>query len=149
MLVSKDYKDSSFWYFNQKGSFTTTTGIPKRIGDYLIQEELITFAFLKDRFVWSLTEKGMQKAEKLLTVEAPKEEPTSLLADTHGTGKIDEHKLTEAISHLFDLRPNGIIRMLDLKRPIYMPTAAYGHFGKASLPWEQLNTDIFTALQKL
>jgi hypothetical protein len=96
MLVSKDYKDSSFWYFNQKGSFTTTTGIPKRIGDYLIQEKLITYTFLNDRFVWILTEKGMQKAEKLLTIEAPKEEPTSLPS----TVSDRERNILAAMSHL-------------------------------------------------
>lgn len=99
MLVSKDYKDSSFWYFNQKGSFTATTGIPKRIGDYLIQEELITYCFLKDRFIWSLTEKGMQKAEMLLSAQAPKEdkeEPTSLPS----TVSDRERGILAALSHL-------------------------------------------------
>lgn len=78
-----------------------------------------------------------------------KEEPTSLFVDTHQTGKVDEVCLTAAISELFNLKPNGIIAMLDLKRPIYQPTAAYGHFGKSSLPWEQLNEDILTALRKI
>lgn len=78
-----------------------------------------------------------------------KEEPTSLFVDTHQTGKVDESRLTAAISEFFDLRPNGIIAMLDLKRPIYQPTAAYGHFGKSSLPWEQLNEDILAELKNI
>jgi S-adenosylmethionine synthetase len=78
-----------------------------------------------------------------------KEEPTSLLVNLHGTGKVEESKLTVAISQLFDLRPNGIAKMLGLKNPIYLPTAAYGHFGKESLPWEILNEDIIKELSKL
>jgi S-adenosylmethionine synthetase len=78
-----------------------------------------------------------------------KEEPTSLLVDTQGAGKVDAIKLTAAVSELFDLRPNGIVAMLDLRRPIYQPTAAYGHFGKETMPWEQLNPTIITELQKL
>lgn len=78
-----------------------------------------------------------------------KEEPTSLFVDTHQTGKVDESRLTAAISKLFDLRPNGIIAMLDLKRPFYQPTAAYGHFGKSSLPWEQLHGDILAELKNI
>jgi S-adenosylmethionine synthetase len=78
-----------------------------------------------------------------------KEEPTSLFVDLHGTGEVEESKLAIAISRLFDLRPNGIIDMLGLKRPIYLPTAAYGHFGKAELPWEKLNEDILAELKKI
>ena len=78
-----------------------------------------------------------------------KEEPTSLLVNLHGTGKVEESKLTAAISQLFDLRPNGIAKMLGLKNPIYLPTAAYGHFGKESLPWEILNENIIKELSKL
>ncbi len=78
-----------------------------------------------------------------------KEEPTSLLVNLHGTGKVEESKLTVAISQLFDLRPNGIAKMLGLKNPIYLPTAAYGHFGKESLPWEILNENIIKELSKL
>jgi S-adenosylmethionine synthetase len=78
-----------------------------------------------------------------------KEEPTSLLVDTHGAGKVEAAKLKAAVSELFDLRPNGIITTLGLRNPIYLPTAAYGHFGKESLPWEQLNENIISELQKL
>ena len=65
-------------------------------------------------------------------------EPTSININTFGTGKIDEGKLTVSIRELFDLRPRGIVDMLDLLRPIYRGTAAYGHFGRTDidLPWE-------------
>ncbi|NIN61260.1 MAG: methionine adenosyltransferase [Gammaproteobacteria bacterium] len=66
-------------------------------------------------------------------------EPTSISVDSFGTGSVNEKKLAAAIRHHFDLRPKGIIAMLDLLRPIYKPTAAYGHFGRADLdlPWEK------------
>ncbi|MDD6327589.1 MAG: methionine adenosyltransferase [Eubacteriales bacterium] len=65
--------------------------------------------------------------------------PTSIMVDTFGTGKLSDEKLVEIIRENFDLRPAGIIKMLDLRRPIYKKTAAYGHFGRTdvSLPWEQ------------
>ena len=68
-------------------------------------------------------------------------QPTSIMVDTFGTGKILEHKLVDIIRENFDLRPAGIIKMLDLRRPIYKQTAAYGHFGRndLNLPWEQLD----------
>lgn len=68
-------------------------------------------------------------------------QPTSIMVDTFGTGKISEHKLVDIIRENFDLRPAGIIKMLDLRRPIYKQTAAYGHFGRndLNLPWEQLD----------
>ena len=67
--------------------------------------------------------------------------PTSVRVDTFGTGKVSDEKLTEAVRKVFDLRPAGIIKMLDLRRPIYSGTAAYGHFGRndLNLPWEELN----------
>ncbi len=66
-------------------------------------------------------------------------EPTSISVETFGTGTVDEVKLIEAIREHFDLRPKGIINMLDLLRPIYRQTAAYGHFGRSDvdLPWER------------
>ena len=66
--------------------------------------------------------------------------PTSIMADTFGTGKVSNEKLVEIIRENFDLRPAGIIKMLDLRRPIYKQTAAYGHFGRqdVDLPWEKL-----------
>ncbi len=67
--------------------------------------------------------------------------PTSIMADTFGTGKLSNEKLVEIIRENFDLRPAGIIKMLDLRRPIYKQTAAYGHFGRTDLdlPWEKLD----------
>ena len=67
--------------------------------------------------------------------------PTSIMVDTFGTGKIEDEKIVEIIRKEFDLRPAGIIKMLDLRRPIYGQTAAYGHFGRTDvqLPWEQLD----------
>ena len=65
--------------------------------------------------------------------------PTSIMVDTFGTGKISETKMVEMIRENFDLRPAGIIKMLDLRRPIYKQTAAYGHFGRTDIdhPWEK------------
>lgn len=67
--------------------------------------------------------------------------PTSVTVDTFGTGKLTDEKLVEIIRENFDLRPAGIIKMLDLRRPIYRQTAAYGHFGRddLNLPWERLD----------
>ena len=68
-------------------------------------------------------------------------QPTSVRGDTFGTGKVSDEKLVEIVRENFDLRPAGIIRMLDLRRPIYKQTAAYGHFGRndLDLPWEKLD----------
>ncbi len=73
--------------------------------------------------------------------------PTSIMVDTFGTGKIADDKLVEIIRENFDLRPAGIIKMLDLRRPIYKQTAAYGHFGRTDidLPWEK--TDMVDKLK--
>lgn len=67
--------------------------------------------------------------------------PVSIMVDTQGTGKVDEEKIVAAIKEIFDLRPAGIIKELDLRRPIYKQTAAYGHFGRLDLdlPWERLD----------
>ena len=67
--------------------------------------------------------------------------PTSIQVDTFGTGKLSDHRLTEIVRENFDLRPAGIIKMLNLRRPIYKQTAAYGHFGRndLNLPWEALD----------
>lgn len=72
-------------------------------------------------------------------------QPTSINVDTFGTGKLDSEKLVAIVRENFDLRPAGIIKMLDLRRPIYKQTAAYGHFGRndLDLPWEKLDkTDV-------
>ena len=68
-------------------------------------------------------------------------QPTSISVETFGTGKVSDGKLVEIIRENFDLRPAGIIKMLDLRRPIYKQTAAYGHFGRhdLDLPWEKLD----------
>ena len=75
-------------------------------------------------------------------------QPTSVMVDTFGTGKVSDEKLVEVIRDNFDLRPAGIIKMLDLRRPIYKQTAAYGHFGRddLNLPWEK--TDKAEELKK-
>ncbi len=75
-------------------------------------------------------------------------QPTSINVDTFGTGKLSNQKLVEIVRENFDLRPAGIIKMLDLRRPIYKQTAAYGHFGRTDidLPWE--HTDKADALKK-
>ncbi|MBR6703898.1 MAG: methionine adenosyltransferase domain-containing protein, partial [Lachnospiraceae bacterium] len=74
--------------------------------------------------------------------------PTSIQVETFGTGKLSDEKLVEIIRKHFDLRPAGIIEMLDLKRPIYRKTAAYGHFGREDqgFPWEK--TDKAEELKK-
>lgn len=68
-------------------------------------------------------------------------QPTSVMVNTYGTGKVSDEKLVEIVRNEFDLRPAGIIKMLDLRRPIYKQTAAYGHFGRndLDLPWEKLD----------
>ena len=80
-----------------------------------------------------------EKCEIQLSYAIGVAQPTSVMVDTFGTGKIDDEKLVEIVRENFDLRPAGIIKMLDLRRPIYRPTAAYGHFGRTDveLPWEK------------
>ncbi|URA10160.1 methionine adenosyltransferase [Thermospira aquatica] len=63
--------------------------------------------------------------------------PISVMVDTYGTGKVPEEKLAEIVQKVFDLSPSGIIKTLDLRRPIYQATAAYGHFGREEFPWEK------------
>ncbi len=79
-----------------------------------------------------------EKCEIQLSYAIGVAQPTSIMVDTFGTGKISDEKLVEIIRENFDLRPAGIIKMLDLRRPIYKQTAAYGHFGRndLDLPWE-------------
>ncbi|MDX1341571.1 MAG: methionine adenosyltransferase [Reinekea sp.] len=72
-------------------------------------------------------------------------EPTSISINTFGTHKVSEQKIAELVREHFDLRPRGIIEMLDLRKPIYRPTAAYGHFGREGFSWE--NTDKVDALK--
>lgn len=81
------------------------------------------------------------KCEIQLSYAIGHPEPVSVLVDTFGTGKVAEEKLEQVIRKVFDLTPAGIIKQLDLKRPIYKQTASYGHFGRSDLdlPWEKLN----------
>jgi S-adenosylmethionine synthetase len=65
--------------------------------------------------------------------------PVSIMVDTFGTAKISESKIEAAVKEVFDLTPSGIIKTLDLRRPIYRKTASYGHFGRSDFPWEQTN----------
>ena len=87
------------------------------------------------------------RAEVQLAYAIGVAQPVSIAVDTFGTGTISEEKLVELIRNTFDLRPAGIIKMLDLRRPIYKQTAAYGHFGRTDvdLPWER--TDKAEALK--
>ena len=82
-----------------------------------------------------------EKCEIQLSYAIGVAHPTSIMVDTFGTGKISDESLVEMIRREFDLRPAGIIQMLDLRRPIYKQTAAYGHFGRddINLPWERLD----------
>ncbi len=82
-----------------------------------------------------------EKCEIQLAYAIGVAQPTSIMVDTFGTGKAPDEKLVEIIRENFDLRPAGIIKMLDLRRPIYRETAAYGHFGREdlNLPWEALD----------
>ena len=82
-----------------------------------------------------------EKCEIQLSYAIGVAHPTSIMVDTFGTGKVSDEKLVEIVREQFDLRPAGIIRMLDLRRPIYKQTAAYGHFGRndLDLPWEKLD----------
>ncbi len=82
-----------------------------------------------------------EKCEIQLSYAIGVAQPTSIMVDTFGTGKVEDDKLVEIIRENFDLRPAGIIKMLDLRRPIYKQTAAYGHFGRndLDLPWERLD----------
>lgn len=89
-----------------------------------------------------------EKCEIQLSYAIGVAQPTSVMVDTFGTGKLSDQKLVEMIRENFDLRPAGIIKMLDLRRPIYKQTAAYGHFGRTDLdlPWEK--TDKVEELKK-
>lgn len=80
-----------------------------------------------------------KKCEIQLSYAIGVAQPTSIMIDTFGTGKISEEKLVDIVRENFDLRPAGIIKMLDLRRPIYKQTAAYGHFGRTDLDlsWEK------------
>ena len=80
-----------------------------------------------------------KKCEIQVSYAIGMEQPLSVYVDTFGTGTIPEEKIVELIKEKFDLTPNGIIKYLDLKKPIYKQTTNYGHFGKEKLPWEKIN----------
>lgn len=82
-----------------------------------------------------------KKCEIQLSYAIGVAQPTSIMVDTNGTGIVQDEQLAEMVSEHFDLTPEGIIKSLDLRRPIYKQTAAYGHFGRTDvdLPWEKLD----------
>lgn len=88
-----------------------------------------------------------EKCEVQLAYAIGVAQPVSISVDTFGTGQVSEDVLVDVVRNNFDLRPAGIIKMLDLRRPIYKQTAAYGHFGRndLDLPWER--TDKADALK--
>src|SRR5690606_33491799 len=87
------------------------------------------------------------RAEVQLAYAIGVAQPVSIAIDTFGTGKVSSEQMVKWVRELFDLRPAGIIKMLDLRRPIYKQTAAYGHFGRTDIdvPWEK--TDKAEALK--
>ena len=89
-----------------------------------------------------------EKCEIQISYAIGVSEPTSISIDTFNTGKLDDQKISEIVKKVFDLRPSGLIKMLNLCRPIYRHTAAYGHFGRDDIdaPWEK--TDKVSALNK-
>ncbi|WP_031491419.1 methionine adenosyltransferase [Succinivibrio dextrinosolvens] len=80
-----------------------------------------------------------RKAEVQVSYAIGVAQPVSISVNTFGTGKIDDNKIAEIIPHVFDLRPYGLIKDLDLLRPIYQKTASYGHFGRDGFSWEELD----------
>ena len=89
------------------------------------------------------------KVELQLSYAIGVAEPTSVLVETFGTGKVSDNKLVEIVRKVFDLRPAGIIKMLDLRKPVYRQTAAYGHFGRTDLDLSWERTDKVEELKKL
>ena len=89
-----------------------------------------------------------EKCEIQISYAIGVSEPTSISIDTYKTGKLEDSVIANIVKEEFDLRPRGLIEMLDLKRPIYQKTAAYGHFGRddIDLPWEK--TDKLDVLKK-
>lgn len=80
-----------------------------------------------------------EKCEIQISYAIGMAEPVSLTVNTFGTGTVPDARIAEIIRKVFDLRPYGLIEMLNLKRPIYLPTACYGHFGREEFPWEQID----------
>ena len=86
------------------------------------------------------------KCEVQLSYAIGVAEPTSVLVDTFGTGRISDNEITKLVRRHFELKPAGLIKMLDLLKPVYLPTASYGHFGRKAFSWEQ--TDRAEALKE-
>ena len=76
-------------------------------------------------------------------------DPVSVYVNTHGTGKIDDERISEAILNVIDLTPAGVTNKLKLKQPLYMPTASYGHFGKSTFPWEKIDNTLIHKLKEI
>jgi S-adenosylmethionine synthetase len=87
------------------------------------------------------------RAEVQLAYAIGVAEPVSVMVDTFGTGTVDEAKLAEAVRKVFSLKPSGIVETLNLLRPVYRPTAAYGHFGRSGEGFTWENTDRVAALK--
>ncbi len=87
-----------------------------------------------------------KKAEVQISYAIGVAKPVSVSVNTYGTGKIDDDKIAAAVNDVFDLRPYGLIKELDLLKPIYQKTATYGHFGRNEFTWEQ--TDKVDALKQ-
>src|SRR5690606_36692154 len=91
-----------------------------------------------------------KKCEVQLSYAIGVAEPTSVLVDTFGTGRIPDSEIMKLVRRHFELKPAGLIKMLDLLRPVYLPTAAYGHFGRKGFSWENTDkADILRADAKL
>ena len=88
------------------------------------------------------------RCEVQLAYAIGRSEPVSVRVDTYGTGRVDEGRLAAAIREIFPLSPSGIIRDLDLRRPIYQKTAAYGHFGRSEPEFTWEKTDMAAKLRK-
>ncbi len=89
-----------------------------------------------------------EKCEIQLSYAIGVAQPVSIMVETFGTGKVSSYALSRIVKKNFDLRPAAIIGKLDLRSPIYSATAAYGHFGKANFPWEQLDQDILEQMRR-
>lgn len=120
-------------------SESVTEGHPDKIADQI--SDAILDALLAQDPKSRVAAGVAEKLEVELTYAIGVAKPVSISVDTFGTGKYEDEKIEEVIGKVFDLRPAAIIAALDLLRPIYKQTAAYGHFGRTDvdLPWERLD----------
>ena len=96
-------------------------------------------AYMLRHIAKSIVANGLaKKCEIQVSYAIGMEEPLSIFVDTFGTAKIPEEEIVEKVKNKFDLTPNGIIKYLDLRKPIYTKTTNYGHFGDKDLPWEKV-----------